>query len=329
MKHYAALILCLLTISCSGDDSTTTTSPGTVAGTRVISLSGDLSFGNVTVGSTAVRSFTITNSGTATLTVSSMSAPCGGMFKTSFLTGTVGPKASQAVSVSFTPTAAQDCSGAITVIGDQTSGENRINTAAAGIGVAPPTIATLTGTVRDGTSNGVLPGIQIQITAGVNAGASTQTNSAGNYTLGGLSIGTFTLSAVASGYQTVTQSVTLSGNRSVDIVLPRIASTTPPSGPGNPGTPTPDVEYRITGSARRCGATYENSSGGTNQAEVTIPFSYSWSGAKGGMFLYMSCQIDTGGDTGSIHIALIKRGTTVQTADANGFANIATVSGSF
>jgi hypothetical protein len=89
------------------------------------------------------------------------------------------------------------------------------------------------------------------------------------------------------------------------------------------------VEYRITGTAQRCSATYQNSSGGTNQDEVNVPFSYSWSGAKSGDFLYMWCQIDTSSDTGVMTIGLYKNGTLVQSATATSFPNIATVSGSY
>src|ERR1035437_7718778 len=113
-------------------------------------------------------------------------------------------------------------------------------------------------------------------------------------------------------------------------------SPTPPPTPTQtpPPTPTPTptppaVEYRITGTSLRGSATYQNSRGGTNQSAVNVPFSYSWNGARSGDFLYMACQIDTGGDTGSITIGLYKNGNLVQSATANGFPNIATVSGSY
>jgi hypothetical protein len=91
----------------------------------------------------------------------------------------------------------------------------------------------------------------------------------------------------------------------------------------------PPVEYRITGTARRCSATYENSTGGTNQQAVTIPFSYTWNSARSGDFLYISCQIDTGGDQGNITVAIYKNGSLYRSAQAIGFPNIATASGSY
>ena len=57
------------TISCSGT--------GTTDQTRIISLSGNLAFGSVNVGSSAQRTLTISNTGNSTLTVSSIAYPSG------------------------------------------------------------------------------------------------------------------------------------------------------------------------------------------------------------------------------------------------------------
>jgi hypothetical protein len=43
-----------------------------------------------------------------------------------------------------------------------------------------------------------------------------------------------------------------------------------------------------------------------------------------GDFLYVSCQIDSGGDSGSIFVRILKHGVIVASASANGFPNIAT-----
>jgi hypothetical protein len=43
----------------------------------------------------------------------------------------------------------------------------------------------------------------------------------------------------------------------------------------------------------------------------------------------MSCQIDTGGDQGSITVAIYKNGSLYKSANANGFPNIATASGTY
>jgi len=91
----------------------------------------------------------------------------------------------------------------------------------------------------------------------------------------------------------------------------------------------PVVEYRITGTARRCSATYANATGGTNQSVVSIPFSYTWARANTGDFLYLSCQIDSSGDTGSITVGIYKDGALYRSGFASGFPNIATASGSY
>jgi hypothetical protein len=62
-------------------------------------------------------------------------------------------------------------------------------------------------------------------------------------------------------------------------------SSTAPSGSGV-------VLYQVTGTAKHAALTYENSTGGTDQKGTTLPFSYTWSTAKSGDFLYISAQID-------------------------------------
>jgi hypothetical protein len=99
-------------------------------------------------------------------------------------------------------------------------------------------------------------------------------------------------------------------------------SSTSPSGNGR-------VQYTVTGTAQHVALTYQNSSGGTDQKGASLPFSYSWSTAKTGDFLYISAQIDTSPDSGSITVTISKNGKTAFTGNATGFANIATASGTF
>jgi hypothetical protein len=86
---------------------------------------------------------------------------------------------------------------------------------------ATPTY-TITGTVTDGTSGGVLPNIDVQATDSAGQTLATKTGSAGTYTIGGLVAGTVTLTASAVGYQALTRSVTLTSDTRVDMVLPRV-----------------------------------------------------------------------------------------------------------
>jgi hypothetical protein len=87
---------------------------------------------------------------------------------------------------------------------------------------------SLSGLITDGTSGGVLPGINIRVTSGTNAGASTKTDGAGMYAIGSLAPGAMTVSASAVSYETVEKAVTVSGNTRLDFVLPR---TPPAAGP--------------------------------------------------------------------------------------------------
>ena len=117
-----------------------------VTPTRIIRLTGDLAFGNVTVGSSATRTLTIYNDGNSTLTVSSISYPSG--FSGAW-SGTIAAGGSRAVTVTFSPGAAQSYSGTITVNSDKTSGTPTIS--CSGTGVATPTrIIRLTGDLAFG-----------------------------------------------------------------------------------------------------------------------------------------------------------------------------------
>ncbi|WP_052362121.1 choice-of-anchor D domain-containing protein [Geminisphaera colitermitum] len=90
--------------------------------TRVIALSGDLSFDSVIVGQTATQTLTISNTGTAFLTVTGISFPSG--FSGDWNSGTITAGGTQAVTVSFKPTAALSYSGKVTILSDATSGTN-------------------------------------------------------------------------------------------------------------------------------------------------------------------------------------------------------------
>jgi len=127
-------LLCLallpLTIACGGDSSSPTGPSSTTppATTRVINVSGNLAFGDVPVGSQRELSYTITNSGNATLTVSGTTISGGLSTQAvfSWTSGTIAAGASQTVTVRFQPSTASNYSGTITVNGDQTSGGNTI-----------------------------------------------------------------------------------------------------------------------------------------------------------------------------------------------------------
>jgi len=108
---------------------------------RQISLSGDLAFGAVNVGTSAQRTMTIANTGNSALTVSAISLPSG--FSANWTSGTIAPNATQQVTVFFSPGAGQNYGGNITVNSDATGGTASI--ACSGSGLAPvPTITSAT-----------------------------------------------------------------------------------------------------------------------------------------------------------------------------------------
>ena len=83
--------------------------------------------------------------------------------------------------------------------------------------------------------------------------------------------------------------------------------------------------YSITGTAGTVSVTYKNEQGGTSQADVSLPWTYSYTG-KFDTFFYCSGQIDSNG--GSITITYSQGNGQSKTAQASGAFNIASVSGS-
>lgn len=231
MKRVLIVLLAAFAVAgCGGKDNPAEPTSTT---TRIIGLSGNLAFGNVTVGQSADATLTIQNSGNALLTITGITGPSASAFTSSFTSGTVAAGALRSVTIRFTPGTAQAYSGTLTINGDQTSGTNTISISGTGVAMAPPpapTNLTLIGTVTDGFSRGALPNITVQIVSGPNAGRLAVTDPSGSYSISGLTGGTFTLSAANSGYDTQTQQVTLTANTRVDIILPRTGSSPPGQG---------------------------------------------------------------------------------------------------
>lgn len=102
-------------------------------GSRLIAVSGNLSFGNVTVNTTATRTFTISNTGTMNLTVSEIASPS--RFSGNW-SGTIPPGGSQSVSAIFIPTTVQAYGGDLSVVSNASAGRSGL-LAVSGVGVAP------------------------------------------------------------------------------------------------------------------------------------------------------------------------------------------------
>jgi hypothetical protein len=123
------------------------------APTRIISLSGNLVFGNVQVGKSSQSTLTINNTGNSTLTVSSISYPNG--FSGNWSGGTIAAAGSHLVTVTFSPTSAISYGSTITVNSNKTSGTNTIPASGIGVSVATkPTATTVAATPSTITASG-------------------------------------------------------------------------------------------------------------------------------------------------------------------------------
>jgi hypothetical protein len=124
----AATLVCVA--SCGGGSPSAPSAPGNpgapgspgTPGAAAIALSGNLAFGGVLVGASATSTLTISNPGTAALTVTGVTGPNG--FTPSWTSGTIAAGASQAVAIGFAPTTAGDYGGTVTVNANQSSGTN-------------------------------------------------------------------------------------------------------------------------------------------------------------------------------------------------------------
>lgn len=96
---------------------------------RIMSVTGDLAFGNVQAGMTATRTLTITNRGNDALNVFFINYPTG--FSGSW-SGVIAAGASQVVNVTFAPTISTNYSGTIAVSANQTFGANAVAVTGAG-----------------------------------------------------------------------------------------------------------------------------------------------------------------------------------------------------
>jgi hypothetical protein len=130
MKRLTLLFLGLV-ISACGSDGGGPTTPPTATQTRIIALTGDLNFGDVSVGGSADRTLRISNQGNAPMTVNSLTGPPG--FAASWTNGTIQPNAGQDVNLRFSPTENRSYSGTLTVNANHTSGINTIGVNARGI----------------------------------------------------------------------------------------------------------------------------------------------------------------------------------------------------
>lgn len=188
-----------------------------------MALSGNMAFGSITVGTAATATMTIANTGTGELTITSVTYPAG--FSGPFASGTIAANGSQAITVTFTPAAAQAYSGNITVTGNQASGTNTIAVSGTGVAVATFTLSGIV-TETSPTTSTVLSGVVVAFVDGANQGRSATTGADGRYRITGVVNGGYTVSATRAGYTPVALPVGINGNTALDFRLEPLAART-------------------------------------------------------------------------------------------------------
>jgi len=117
--------------------------------TRILRISGDLDYGNIPVGDQVVRTITLSNDGSETLTVSAIQLPEG--FAGAW-SGGIPSGGSQDVDITFAPLLEQSYTGIMTVSSDKTLGDGSLPVSGNGVLNAIP----LQNGVEVGPFNGVL-----------------------------------------------------------------------------------------------------------------------------------------------------------------------------
>lgn len=139
----------------SSNSSIQVTGIGVNNNSSAISLSGNLNFGDVVVGQSDTRTFTISNTGNQSFNVSSVSFPSG-VYSANWNSGTINAGGSQNVTVTFQPTSVQSYNGTVTVNHNADSGNNTISISGNGINNNQNVILSYNDhLVKDGTGGGV------------------------------------------------------------------------------------------------------------------------------------------------------------------------------
>ncbi len=171
-----------------------------------ISLSSSsLSFGSITVGASSQQSLTISNTGTAALSISSITSTIGA-FTVSPTSFSVAAGGAQTVTVTFAPSAATSYSGTITINHNASGSPTTVNVTGTGVAAPAPAISVSPSPLPFGS-----------VTVGTTGQQSLTISNTGNATLSISSIasnvGAFTVSptnfsVAAGGNQTVTVTFT-------------------------------------------------------------------------------------------------------------------------
>lgn len=251
----ACLWLVLVTlVACN--KSPTSPSPGGGSGTatRIIGLSGNLDFGEVAVGASRDATLTITNTGTAALSVTGLSVT-GGLgqhLSANPTSGQVPAGGSLPIVIRFTPVSAGSFNGTLTVNADHTGGSNTISLS--GVGASAP-IAVI-GVVSNSTTRAPVVNVRVSVLrSGGQPVGSTTTDGNGYYSLVVPSSTPLSVSYSADGYnfQSATVTFTVDTRRDINLVPLWTAE-----GIGNTvfNMPTFVTRVRITGTYRASGSNF-------------------------------------------------------------------------
>lgn len=160
----------------------------------------------------------------ASVTVALLDGGSGSIASLNRTTDLASTQISANATATFTSSFADDVAGhvyasrlQVTVVYSDTAGSQSVvaSIAVPSLPVLPATY-TVCGTVKDGGS--AVPDIEVTI---VGTARSTKTDQQGKYCFSDLAAGTITLQIIRSGYNTLQQSVTVTGNVTVDLALIR------------------------------------------------------------------------------------------------------------
>jgi hypothetical protein len=150
-----------------------------------------LSFGSVTVGSTATKSVTLSNTGNANLTISQVSVSGNGFSSSGLTPGlAVAPNTSATVAINFAPSAAGSSAGSLTISSSASTSPSVLPLSATGVTAATPTVSVTPANLAFGNVNVGTSGTQsitIQNTGTANLVVNSASVSGTGYTVSGMS----------------------------------------------------------------------------------------------------------------------------------------------
>jgi len=119
----------------------------------------------------------------------------------------------------------------------------------------------VSGTVREDQQNAGLSGVEVQIATGADAGRTTTTDASGNYSLGGLKLGLFTVRFSRPGFEILERTLSASTDTRLDVQLRR--------GPSCVALPAP-TRLRATVVGNRVNFAWDPVAGATGYIVIRI-----------------------------------------------------------